>query len=192
MSPRRILDQHELYFITITTVGWIDVFTRKNHKNIVLESLRYCQREKGLLLFAYVIMSNHIHLIVRAGKNIGLSPIVRDFKKYTANTILKALKEAKYESRRAWMKYLFEEYGKTRLNRKKYQFWQDGCYPIALYSPNVIEQKLNYIHLNPVRAGIVDVPEHYIYSSASNYYCGKGLIEVEIIEPNNNIGFILL
>jgi REP element-mobilizing transposase RayT len=81
-----ITDQYATYFVTFTTVGWVDVFTRKELKEIIIESLKYCQKEKGLIIHAYVIMSNHLHLILRAKEgSAGLSAIIRDFKKYTSN-----------------------------------------------------------------------------------------------------------
>jgi REP element-mobilizing transposase RayT len=82
-----IRDQEKIHFITATVVDWIDVFTRKTYKDVVMESLKFCIKEKGMLLYGYIIMSNHIHLIVQAtgGK---LSDLIRDFKKYTAKSIL--------------------------------------------------------------------------------------------------------
>jgi REP element-mobilizing transposase RayT len=71
------------YFITMTTVGWIDIFTRKNHKLTIVDSLKYCQKEKGLEIFGWVLMHSHLHLICRAAEGYKLSDILRDFKKYT-------------------------------------------------------------------------------------------------------------
>ena len=84
-----IRDQSKAHFITATVVDWIDVFTRKMYKDVVIESLAYCIKEKGMLLYGYVIMSNHIHLIMQFedGK---LSDLIRDFKKFTAKAILKS------------------------------------------------------------------------------------------------------
>ena len=82
-----------LYFITFATVSWVDVFTRRDYKDIVVESLKFCQKEKGLLLFAWVIMSNHVHLIAEAAEGFKLQDIVRDLKKYTSKQIIKAIEE---------------------------------------------------------------------------------------------------
>lgn len=182
MSPYRVLNQYERYFLTITIMDWIDVFTRKTHKDVLIESLKFYQEEKALIIYAYVIMSNHIHLIAQAGGEEPLSNILRDFKKFTARTILKSIETSNKESRRKWMKQLFKSYGSIRKSRTTYQFWQDGSHPIEVYSQRVIRQKLNYIHLNPVKAGIVAKPEHYLYSSATNYVLGHGLLDIEIIE----------
>jgi REP element-mobilizing transposase RayT len=69
MSRYRILDQEGLNIITCTIVGWIDIFTRKCYRDLLLDSLNFCRKEKGLLVFAYVIMSNHIHLIIQTNKS---------------------------------------------------------------------------------------------------------------------------
>ena len=96
-----IRDQEKAHFITATVVDWIDVFTRKDYKDVVIDSLNYCIKSKGMILYGYVIMSNHVHLIIQS-KNGKLSDLIRDFKKFTATTILKKIK-TKPESRREWM-----------------------------------------------------------------------------------------
>ena len=93
----QIDNQAGLYFLTFQVVEWVDIFTRKIYVDIVLDSLTYCRKEKGLKLYAFVIMSNHIHMIVSAEKE-NLSAVIRDFKRYTATTILKAIQENKQES----------------------------------------------------------------------------------------------
>ena len=98
----RIKNEEGLYYLTFATVEWIDVFTRKRYKDIVVESLRYCQKEKGLALYSLVLMSNHMHLIVKAKEGYKLSAIIRDFKKFTAQQIIKSTKEEP-ESRREWL-----------------------------------------------------------------------------------------
>lgn len=105
-------------------------------------------------------------------------PRIRDFKKFTARQILNAI-ETGPESRKEWMLHQFEFFAKKHSNREKYQFWQDGFHPIQLWTPEVIEQKINYLHYNPVRAGYVREPKDWVYSSAADYWGGKGLIEVE-------------
>ena len=182
MSGYRIRNQNGLHFITITTVGWVDIFTRLSYRNIVIDSLRFCQKKKGLVLNAYVIMSNHIHLIAYAKEDYELSAIIRDFKRHTANTIIKSIIHSPEESRSEWMLRLFKYYAKYNSNNKTYQLWQRGNHPIELVSPKWIWQKLNYIHLNPVRAGLVVKPEDYLYSSAGFYEWEKGILEVEIID----------
>ena len=175
----KIHNQQGLYFLTFKVVGWIGVLTRKRYRDILINSLKYCQKNKGLRLYAYVIMSNHVHLVAAANEGYELSNILRDFKKFTAQQILKSIKEES-ENRREWMLYLFEYFGKRNTNNRKYQFWGQDNHPIELWSEPVSGQKINYIHNNPVRAGLVAEPEHYLYSSASNYISGTGLIDVEL------------
>ena len=109
-----------LYFITFATVGWVDVFTRRVYKDILVESLHFCQKEKGLLLYAWVIMSNHVHLIARAAEGSRLQDIIRDLKKYTSKQIIKAIAEHPGESRREWMLKIFEQAGAVNSNNKDY------------------------------------------------------------------------
>lgn len=184
MSRYPVRDQHGLTFITCTVVGWIDVFTRKAFRDIILDSLRFCQREKGLKIFAYVIMSNHIHLIVQAEAKIPLSNIIRDFKKYTATHILEQIQNGK-ESRKEWMAHIFAYFARYNTNNRRLQFWIQDNHPTSLFSPWVTWQKVNYIHNNPVRAGWVENPEDYLYSSARNYASNnnRGLLMVDLLEP---------
>lgn len=91
MHGHKIKNQDALHFITITVVGWVDIFTRMQYKDIIIESLKFCVQNKGLKLYAYVIMTNHLHLIVSA--DAGISDIIRDFKKFTSKEILKLLIE---------------------------------------------------------------------------------------------------
>lgn len=86
-----IRDQTLPHFITPTVVDWIDVFTRQSYRDIVIESLDYCIANKGMILYGYVIMSNHIHMIVQSEEG-KLSDLIRDFKKYTAKKFLKVFK----------------------------------------------------------------------------------------------------
>lgn len=166
------------YFVSFATVGWVDVFTRLAYKDILVEALKYCQKEKGLILYAWCIMSSHVHLIMEAKEGYKPSDILRDFKKYTAKKLLKAIEENPQESRKEWMLAIFGNAGNYNSNNENYQFWQQHNRPIILYSPRVISQKLDYIHYNPVEEGWVESPEQYLYSSARNYNDEKGLLEI--------------
>ena len=182
MSNYRIWQQHGLNYVTLTVVGWADVFTRQRYRDIVIESLRFCQQQKGLHIVGYVLMSNHLHMIVHT-EGYELSNVLRDFKKFTANQILKSI-QTEPESRREWLLNLLKWYAQQNSDNTHYQFWQQGNHPIALWTLEVIWQKLTYIHLNPVRAGIVAEPQHYVYSSAGDYYANrKGLLDIELVEP---------
>lgn len=171
-----IRDQSKAHFITATVVDWVDIFSRKQYKDCIIESLEYCIKSKGMILYGYVIMSNHIHLIIQSEEN-KLSDLIRDFKKFTAKRILNKI-ENESESRADWMLKRFEFACKSNSRNQKYQFWQYGNHPEEIYSEKFFWSKLDYIHLNPVRAGIVLKASHYIYSSASNYVNENGLIEI--------------
>ena len=161
---------------------WVDVFTRKAYCDIVLDSIRFCQAEKGLALHAWCLMSNHLHLIGSA-KNEDLSDILRDFKKFTSKQIIEAIINNKQESRKGWMLRIFKEEGSKNSRNKSYQFWRQDNQPQELYSPKFVFQKINYMHYNPVIAGIVERPEHYLYSSARDYNATKkcGLLDLEFL-----------
>ncbi|MCW3126321.1 MAG: hypothetical protein JWO03_1979, partial [Bacteroidetes bacterium] len=151
------------YFTTTPVVQWVDAFTRYHYCDIVVNSLDHCIKNKGLQLHAWVIMPNHIHLIISRIGPYSLSDIMRDFKKFTSNEIKKAIREIP-ESRRNWMLWLFESAGKNNSNNEAFQFWQQENYPVELTTPEFTKQKLNYIHNNPVTARLVDAPERYVYS----------------------------
>ncbi len=175
-----IRDQAKPHFITATVVDWIDVFTRKSYKDCIIECLEFCIKNKGMILYGYVIMSNHIHLIIQS-KNEKLSDLLRDFKKFTATSILKKI-QTEPESRREWMLERFKLATESHSRNKNFQFWQYGNHPEEIYSENFMWSKLDYIHSNPVKAGIVLHPQDYVYSSASNYINNTGIINVEIVQ----------
>jgi len=171
-------------------VGWIDVFSRKVYKEILIESMSYCIKEKGLVIYGYVIMSNHMHVIMSAREGFRLSDIIRDFKKYTAKTIIKSMLKSREESRREWMLKLFKYYSKYNKNNTVYQFWRRDNRPVELTSPKWINQKLAYIHLNPVRSGLVKSAEDYTFSSARCYLGEDGDLEIELLDLNITEGYI--
>lgn len=171
-----------IYFVTFATVNWIDVFTRMEYKNIVVDSINYCIKNKGLNVYAWIIMSNHVHLRISTNDK-PLQEILRDLKKYTAKQILFAIKNNPQESRKDWMLNLFRQAGKHNSNNQIYQFWQQQNQPMELStSTNAISKAIDYIHNNPVKAAFVDKPENYPHSSAIDFAGGKGLIEIEIYE----------
>jgi REP element-mobilizing transposase RayT len=126
-------------------------------------------------------MSNHIHLIAGSTEGFHLSNILRDFKKFTSKEIIRAIRENPSESRKEWMLNRFEFAGKYNKKIKNFKFWQDGNEAKEIHTNSFFDQKLDYIHNNPVKAEIVARPEDYLYSSAGDYSDEKGLLEVEII-----------
>lgn len=182
MGKYCIWDQQGLNYLTLTIVGWIDIFSRQRYRDIVVDSLLFCQKHKGLHIVGWVIMSNHLHMIAYTDK-LDLSDVLRDFKKFTANKIIASIQQEP-ESRREWLLYLFKHYGTHNTNNHHYQIWQQDNHPIALWSLPVMWQKLNYTHLNPVRAGIVKDQTQYVYSSAADYWLNtEGLLKLDFLEP---------
>lgn len=156
------------YFISFATVYWIDVFTRVDYFDIMIESFDYCRKQKGLELYGYCIMPSHVHLIFRSSLG-DPSGLIRDLKGFTSKKILKAIEENPQESRKEWLLWMFEKAGKKNSNVQFRQFWQQNNQPIEIWSLKVFEQKLNYIHNNPLVAGFVTNPIDWKYSSARNY-----------------------
>jgi putative transposase len=170
-------DQEKAYFVTFATVNWVDVFTRRIYKDILVNSINYCINEKGLIVYGWCIMSNHVHMIIATDKD-DLQDIMRDLKSFSSKEILRTIAENQQESRKEWMLWMFERKGKKNGNNSKYQFWQQHNQPIVLSNLIIFEQKLNYIHNNPVKAGFVDSDEQYLYSSARDYSEEKGLVNI--------------
>ena len=167
------------HFVTFTVVGWIDVFIREQYKELFVESLKYCQENKGLVLHAWVVMTNHVHLIISSNTN-RIEHIVRDLKKYTSKQIIKAIQENSLESRKEWMLNIFNYTGKHNNNNKDFQFWPQDYHPVALDTHEKTQQRLDYLHTNPVVSGLVWEPWHYKYSSAIDYYTDEhGLMKIE-------------
>ncbi len=110
------------YFIIFATVFWIDVFTRMEYFDIVINALDYCRKNKGMSIFGYCIVSSHVHLLFQSEKGEP-SELIRDFKGFTARVLLKAIEENSQESRKEWLLWMFEKAGKRNSNVKKYQFW---------------------------------------------------------------------
>ncbi len=175
----KIQDQTKAYFITMTTVGWVDVFTRKNQKLAIINSLDYCIKNKSLTIFAYVIMSSHIHVICRADGQEGLSEILRDFKTFTSKQIIKLIQEEP-ESMREWMLRFFTEACQHLKRGQKFKVWQDGNQAKEIFSTAFFYEKLEYIHKNPVEDLIVEKPEEYLFSSARNYAGLDNFLEIEV------------
>ncbi|MBW6492891.1 MAG: transposase [Lentimicrobium sp.] len=173
----QIKDQSAAHFLTIQVVYWIDLFTRKDYRDIIIDSLKFCQQEKGLEIFAWVIMSNHVHILARSATG-ELSNTIRDFKKFTSKKIIEHIIESSIESRKDWMLRLFQFAAKRHNKSGKYQVWSHENHAEEVFSNSFIESKVIYIHENPVKAGIVSNPEDYIYSSAPAYAGKDRLLEI--------------
>ncbi len=177
----QIKDQQGIYFLTFRIIEWIGIFTRQAYQDIVINSLKYCVKNKDLRLFAYLIMSNHLHLIVQS-LNGNLSNTIRDFKKYSSKKIVETMQEINESRKNRILNHFKFNAGLTSRN-ERYQVWNRENHAEELYSSDFMEVKVNYLHMNPVRAGIVYRPEDYIYSSARNYYGMDGtMIEIEKLD----------
>ncbi len=176
----QIKDQDKAHYVTLQVVEWVDIFTRKVYRDIIVDALNYCSRHKHLEVYGYVIMSNHVHLLVRSDYE-NLSGTLRDLKSFTSKQILKAI-ETGPESRDKWMLNIFKNAAIRHKRNSDYQVWTHENHAIELFSAKFVEQKLDYIHNNPVRAGLVESPEEYIYSSAKNYSGQDGLVDVVVLQ----------
>lgn len=164
------------YFVSFAVVDWLDVFTRNEYRDILVESLSYCQREKGMEIYAWCIMTNHVHLIFRSTTAYKPELLLGDLKRFTSKAIIKAIQENPRESRKENLLTMFKKSAENSSNVRNYQFWRHDNKPIELWSNKVIFQKINYIHQNPVVAGYVFRAEDYRYSSAVDYSGEKGLL----------------
>jgi|AVFP01.1.fsa_nt_gi putative transposase len=159
---RVITKNSEPYFITCTIVNWLPLFEQAKILDILVNSLQHMQKNCRLTLYAYVIMKNHLHLIA-SSKN--LSNEMAAFKSYTARCSIDWLKSIEMIDTLR----LLKKYKKTYKHDQEFQFWVEGFHPKLIFNDSVFKQKLNYIHQNPVKAGYVDTPEDWFYSSARNY-----------------------
>jgi REP element-mobilizing transposase RayT len=172
-----------IYFISFSVVGWVDLFTRDVYREILLDSFKYCQKEKGMLLHAFVIMTNHVHMIIsRASEKVLLENIIRDLKKFTSGRIIIEIKQNLQESRKQWMLDIFRKAGNENSNNFRYQLWQQDNHPIELVGNKIMDQKLDYIHENPVKQGFVFEAEDYPWSSIHNYCGDNTLINIDLLE----------
>ncbi len=166
-----------IYFVSFAVVEWLDVFTRKEYKDVILDSLRYCQKEKGMEIYAWCIMTNHVHLIFKSIKGQKPELLLGDFKRFTSREAVNAIQNNQRESRKQWLIEQFEKAGAKSSNVKKYQFWRHDNKPIELWSNKALDEKIDYIHNNPVEEGLVYHAEDYVYSSAKDYCGEKGILK---------------
>ena len=176
----QIRNQFAKHFLTFQVIDWVDIFTRKIYRDIILESFEFCRREKELSINGYVIMSNHVHTIMQS--KIGdLSNTIASIKKYTGLKIIRSI-DVETESRKDWMLKRFEFAARSNRRSEDHQFWTHENQPKEIITGDFFRQKLYYIHNNPIKAGIVEEPEHYLYSSARNYAGLPSLIQIDVVD----------
>ena len=128
----KFLNPEGLYFISFAVVGWLDVFTRNEYKDLFLESVRFCQKEKGLEIHAWCIMTSHIHLVFRSIKGQKPELLIGDLKRFTSRAIVKAIEENPRESRKKFLLDFFRKEAAKSSNVAHYQFWRHDNKPIEL------------------------------------------------------------
>jgi REP element-mobilizing transposase RayT len=166
MSEKYKTHEDGLYFVSFSVVGWIDVFSRRIYQDLLVDSFLFCQKNKGLKIYCYCIMPSHVHFISYS-ENGSLSNILRDLKSFTATKIIQSISTNISESRKEWMINQFRSYGKSSPQQQSMQFWKHDNHPFYLYSNEMIDQKVDYIHNNPVVAGFVNDPHEWRLSSAN-------------------------
>jgi putative transposase len=164
-SRYRVHAEELSHFVTSTTVEWLPVFTTAARCDILMQSLEYSRANKGLKIYAWVILDNHFHAIVSAPH---LPRIMADLKRHTARTILDLLEAERAE----WLLNQLRYYRAAHKTESEHQFWQEGFHPESIPSDAIMQQKLTYIHNNPVKRGLVALREHWRYSSAHAWLPG--------------------
>ena len=176
----KFLNPEGLYFVSFAVVYWIDVFVRELYFQSIVETIKYCQQHKGMKLYCYCIMPSHVHLIFKAAyKNP--SELMKSLKMNSSKKLQKEIVNNVTESRREWVLWLMERAAMKKSNVTSRQFWRQDNKPIELWSAAVIDQKVDYIHNNPVEAGFVREVQDWKYSSAINYSGGQGVLNVEFV-----------
>ncbi|MEA2103830.1 MAG: transposase [Candidatus Cloacimonadota bacterium] len=151
-----------IYFVTFTVIGHIPIFTNSLYNNILINNFKFYQEHENLKIFYYVIMDNHLHLIVRHDHDV--SKVIKNYKSFTAKEMIKSL----HKDKREWILYLLKYYKKQHKQNSTYQFWEEGSHPKLISDTKMLYQKIGYIHRNPVKRGLVAKPEDWYYSSAKN------------------------
>ena len=150
-------------FFTASIKGRHKILEEDKYKDIIIDSLRFLVEDKRIVLYSFVIMPDHLHLIWQMQPLIHPQHLQRDFLKYTAQKIKFDLQKINPE--------LLETF-RSDANDRTYQFWKRRALSIELRTDKVHQQKLEYIHENPVKAAMCKLPEEYKYSSALFYHTG--------------------
>lgn len=157
---------NKLCLVTLNVAGCIDVFTRQEYCEIIIDKLNFCIENRNLFVYEYVLMPSHLKMIAQAEKR-HLSKVLRDFKVYTAREILKSISESPDENRKEWLMRLFHFFTSRYQNDAEHHFWQFGNNPLDLGNADLLKQEATRLINLPVSARVVDKPQHYIYSSAN-------------------------
>lgn len=169
------------HFITWSVVDWLPLFISDPYCRIVTDSVAFCRREKGLLAHGYVVMPTHAHGVFSAQEGFDLSSIVRDARKFMVKQIVQQLNN---DGNRLFDWVFRDAARKDGRPEGSYKVWQSGSHPETIVSPKFAMQKLEYIHNNPVRKGLVEAQEHWRFSSAASYVLQRKdePLEIDVLE----------
>ena len=164
-SRYRIQEPDHAHFVTATIVEWLPVFTTAACCDVLIRSFEHCLEHKGLRIHAWVILENHVHAILSGP---GLADTLRDLKRFTSRALLEQIRA----EGREWLLNQLAYYCARHKTTSEHQVWQEGVHPEAILSDAIMEQKLEYLHNNPVKRGMVVAPEYWRYSSAHEWATG--------------------
>ncbi len=170
-SRYTVVEADAPHFLTCTVVGWLPLFSRREAAEQALDSLRFLQENGRVVLYGYVILETHLHLIASAAD---LTKEIAKFKSFTARRLIDLL-EARNETDAL---HCLRSLKQACKGDRTHQLWREGSHPQMIQGREMMAQKLEYMHDNPVRRGYVDDPVHWRYSSARNYAGLPGLIPV--------------
>lgn len=173
-TGNKIYETEYPYLITSNILFGLPLFGIQALAQNILGAMTFIQEKKGVKIYAYVIMENHVHFIA---KSDSLAKKISAFKSYTARSCIDHLK---MENHSLWLRKLHNLKLPYKDDRD-FQFWQEGYHPKQIIGDDMMIQKIDYIHNNPVKRGYVDEAEHWRYSSARNYLYGEGLIPITCI-----------
>ncbi len=171
-SRYRVYEPTHPHFVTCTVLHWLPIFTRPESVQIIIDSLKFLQQKDNLKLYAYVILENHLHMVVQSDD---IEKSMKSFKQYTAKALLELLKKENVKTILDQLQF----YKKAHHKATTYQIWEEGYQPKLMQTDAMMISKIKYIHQNPLKRGYVDDATHWRYSSARDYEGIKGLIEVE-------------
>lgn len=172
-------DSQNLYFITSATVHWLPIFLSHRYFSILTDALTFCRRNRGLLLYAYVLMPDHFHIIASTEASNALPGIMRDLKRHTSREVTRCLgKDDSWALLQIMAETAIVAHGGNGLH-----VWQESCHPVPIFTQKFLHQKLDFLHGNPVREGYVRAAGDWVYSSAGEYATGQaGVLEIDRLE----------
>ena len=169
-SYRAVRDGNYAYFVTWSVVNWLPLFENPCYRQIILDNLAYLREHKSTQMNAFVVMATHAHAVLWPRNGIDVSDVLRDFKRHTSRAVSR---EAAKQGHNDHLQVFAAARLSFRSGRGEYQVWQEGSHPEAIYDEDFARQKIEYIHNNPVRAGLVNNAEDWVYSSARAYLLGE-------------------